>query len=169
MSAEYIAFDRAFAREFVLQVDVGQATAPDGATHVELTGDGELEASQVREDSETPDRETPDRETEQKPKRARSERQKEEQGSERVSGKIPPDDAARILEQVSLAQWDRRFPQRPGIPDEATVVVRFQRVKRDGTSVKLWLRDAEKDNVLGPVLEQLRRHVGELSGGRIYL
>lgn len=152
MSAEYIAFDRAFSQEYLLHVEVGQATAPDGVTRVRVDGAGNFEAAQYRQVAvEVPDRE-----------------QKEHE-PERVPGKISKDDAEKLFELASLAPWERRFPQRPGIPDEAIVEVRFERKGREGASVKLWLRDAEKDDVIGPILEQLRRHLKELGGGRVYL
>jgi hypothetical protein len=158
MSADYIAFDRDFAQEYVLRVEVGQATAPDGATRVQVDGVGTLEAAQYRRGGEAPNVEPKNRE------------QKEGEGEgERVTGKLAPDEAARLFEQASLAPWGRPFPQRPGIPDEAIVEVRFERARRGGATVKLWLRDAEKDVAVGPILAQLRRHLKELSGGRIYL
>jgi hypothetical protein len=155
MTADYIAFDKAFAAEYQLQVDVGQATAPDGVTRVRVDGAGTFEAAQFRRAAE--------------PAPEREQTRKQEQDSERVSGKIAPDEAARLFEQASLAPWGQRFPQRPGIPDEAIVEVRFQRAQRQSGTIKLWLRDAEKDVALGPMLTQLRRHLNDLSGGRIYL
>lgn len=160
MTADYIAFDKAFAREYQLQVDVGQATAPDGITRVRVDGAGTLEAAQVR------------RATPQTPKqdvRDQSSDKPGDQDTARVAGKISPEEAAGLFEQASLAPWSDRFPRRPGIPDEAIVEVRFGRADRETGSVKLWLRDAEKDDALGPMLAQLRRHVEELSDGRIYL
>jgi hypothetical protein len=156
MTADYIAFDKAFAPEYQLQVDVGQATAPDGVTRVRVDGAGTFEAAQFR------------RAVEPVPKE-RDQTKQQEQESERVSGKIAAEEAARLFEQASLAPWGQRFPQRPGIPDEAIVEVRFQRAQRQSGTIKLWLRDAEKDVALGPMLKQLRRHLDDLSGGRIYL
>ena len=155
MSTEYIAFDRDFAPEYVLRVEVGQATAPDGATRVLVDAEGTLEAAQFRVGAETPKSEAEGR-------------QEREGTAERVSGNIGPAEAAKLFEQASLAPWGRGFPQRPGIPDQAIVELRFERGQRAAT-VKLWLRGAEKDVVVGPVLEQLRRHLNELSGGPIYL
>src|SRR5215211_3002859 len=114
MSADYIAFDRAFAQEYLLHVDVGQVEAPDGITRVQVDGTGELQAAQYRRVAvEVPDRE-----------------QKENE-PERVSGRISPEEARRLFEWASLAPWSRRFPTRPGIPDEAIVEVRLERTKRE--------------------------------------
>lgn len=160
MTADYIAFDKAFAQEYQLQVDVGQATAPDGITRVRVEGSGVLEAAQVRRASATSSRQEMDLQAKGPPP---------EQETARASGKISPEQVTGLFEQASLAPWNDRFPQRPGIPDEAIVEVRFGRADRESGSVRLWLRDAEKDDALGPMLAQLRKHVGEFSDGRIYL
>lgn len=157
MNADYIPFDRAFAREFSLQLQVGNASAPDGVTRVRMDGLGNLAAAQYRRTPEAADREQKGGDEQKEPE------------SEEVKGEVPADEAVRMFDQVSLAPWDSRFPQRPGIPDEAIVEVRLQRAGRESATMKMWLRDAEKDVAIGPVLEQLRRRVGELSGGRIYL
>ena len=159
MSADYIPFDRAFAQEYSLQVEVGNASAPDGVTRVRMDGLGNIAAAQYRRVPDMAGREG--KETEQ--------REPKEPESEEVKGEMRAEEAVRLFDQVSLAPWDRRFPQRPGIPDEAIVEVRLQRAGRESATMKMWLRDAEKDVAIGPVLEQLRRRVGELSGGRIYL
>lgn len=151
MTADFIPFERAAAQDYSLQVEVGNAATPDGITRVLVDGLGNIQAAQYHRGDDVKDREQSARETEQ------------------VKGQLKPEEAARLFEQASLASWDRRFPPRPGIPDEAIVELRLQRAKREGASMKLWLRDAEKDQVIGPLLEQLRRSVGELSGGRIYL
>ena len=153
MSAEYIPFDRESAQEYVLQVDVEQPTAPDGVTQVRVEGTGAFEARQYRATVEVPSRE---------PQRPASD-------GERVSGRISPEEVSRLMDQASLAPWGTRFPQRPGIPDEAIVVISLQRARRESASVKMWLRDAEKDQAVGPLLEQLREHLNELGGGKIYL
>ena len=152
MSAEYIPFDRESAREYVLQVEVGQPTAPDGVTQVRVEGTGAFEALQYRATVEVPARE----------------RQKAESEGDRVTGRISPEEVSGLMDQASLAPWGTRFPQRPGLPDEAIVVISLQR-EREGASVKMWLRDAEKDQAVGPLLEQLRQHLNQLGGGKIYL
>lgn len=160
MADEYLPFDRAFAAEYSLQVEVGQADAPDGVTRVQVDGSGNIEAAQLRNEpggSEPGERE---------PKGRKGERK---EGADQVKGRIPQEEVLYLFDQVSLAPWGRRFPQRPGIPDEAIVEVRLRRERRDGASVKLWLREAEKDPALGPMLKVLRKHLTELSGGRIYL
>ena len=164
MSADYIPFDRAFAREFSLQLQVGNASAPDGVTRVRMDGLGNLAAAQYRRAAEATGREQEAAGRQQKEGEDRK-----EPASDEVKGEVPAEEAARMFDQVSLAPWDTRFPQRPGIPDEAIVEVRLQRAGRESATMKMWLRDAEKDVANGPVLEQLRRRVGELSGGRIYL
>jgi len=161
MADEYMPFDRAFAAEYSLQVDVGEADAPDGVTRVQVDGSGNIEATQVRNEAGEPEPREP------VGKGRKTERDAEP--STRVKGTIPAEEAQYLFEQVSLAPWGRRFPQRPGIPDEAIVEVRLRRQRGDAASIKLWLREAEKDPALGPMLKVLRRHLEELSGGRIYL
>ena len=161
MADEYLPFDRAFAAEYSLQVEVGQADAPDGVTRVQVDGSGNLEAAQLRNEP---------RETEPRQQSGRGRKGgKEEEGSDQVKGRIPQEEALYLFDQASLAPWGRRFPQRPGIPDEAIVEIRLRRTQREGASVKLWLREAEKDPALAAVLKVLRKHLSELSGGRIYL
>ena len=152
MSDDYIAFDRALARDYALGVEVGQPTAPDGVTRVRVDGSGAFEASQYRaaDDPQRPGR-------------------REEPVGDRVTGTISPEDARALLEQASLAPGGTRFPQRPGIPDEAIVVITFERTERERASVKMWLRDAEKDQAVGPLLEQARRHLNDIAGGKLYL
>jgi hypothetical protein len=160
MADEYMPFDRAFAAEYSLQVEVGHADAPDGVTRVQVDGSGNIEAAQLRnEPGGTGARDRDETGT-------KGER---DEGSNQVKGRMSPDEALYLFDQASLAPWGRRFPQRPGIPDEAIVEVRLRRERRDSASVKLWLREAEKDPALGPMLKLLRKHLTELSGGRIYL
>ena len=166
MADEYMPFDRAFAAEYSLQVEVGQADAPDGVTRVQVDGSGNLEAAQLRNQPG----ETEAREPEEKGRKGqKSQKDEPEKGPDQVKGQIPQDEVLYLFDQVSLAPWGRRFPQRQGIPDEAIVEVRLRREKRESASVKLWLREAEKDPALGPMLTLLRKHLTELSGGRIYL
>lgn len=161
MADEYLPFDRAFAAEYSLQVEVGQADAPDGVTRVQVDGSGNFEAAQLRnEPGGSEPRETKGR---------KSPKGEQDKGPDQVKGQMPQDEVLYLFDQVSLAPWGRRFPQRPGIPDEAIVEVRLRREKRDTVSLKLWLREAEKDPALGPMLKLLRKHLTELSGGRIYL
>jgi hypothetical protein len=163
MADEYMPFDRAFAAEYSLQVEVGQADAPDGITRVQVDGSGNIEAAQLLNEPGG----TEPREGEEKGRK--SQKVEPEKGPEQVKGQMPPDEVLYLFDQASLAPWGRRFPQRPGIPDEAIVEVRLRRERRDSVSVKLWLREAEKDPALGPMLKLLRKHLTELSGGRIYL
>jgi hypothetical protein len=153
MSDDYIAFDRTMAKDYALSVNVGQPTAPDGVTRVRVDGSGAFEASQFRADLDASERKDG----------------REESMGERVRGTISEADASALLEQASLAAWGTRFPQRPGIPDEAIVVITFERAGRESASLKMWLRDAEKDEVVGPILEQLRRHLNEIAGEKLYL
>ena len=151
MGEDYIPFDRTVAQEYSLRVEVGNVAAPDGMTRVQVDGLGNIEAEQLRQ------------------RAAGDERQQTNNAPDSVKGSMSPGEAKYLFEQVSLAPWGSRFPQRPGLPDEAIVEVHLLRAQRDGASMKLWLRDAEKDAAIAPMLKLLRKHVGELSGGRIFL
>jgi hypothetical protein len=158
MSEEFIAFDRAYPQDYSLQVEVGKATSPEGVTRVKVDGTGTIEAEQYIPPADLSARKS---ELQQK--------SEVQQSDGKVAGRISPDEVSRLMEQASLAPWSSRFPQRLGIPGEAIVVISFQGARGKGASVKMWLRDAEKDAAVGPILEQLRGHLKELAGDKIYL
>lgn len=134
-------FDEAKVQDLELIVDVGDTLSPDGLTHVELSGSGSLLVELQRE-----------KETEQK-----------------YEGQIGAETAASLLKRAAGFDWERRFPPRPGLPDEA--IVQWTLKDRSGAvvTVKAWLRDAEKDRVMAPVLEELRLKVDRLTGGKLFL
>jgi hypothetical protein len=91
--------------------------------------------------------------------------------SEPISGDIrelldrSPDEVFHLAETVN---WDRPFPPRPGIPDEA-VLEWVLRTAKGVTIAKMWLRDAERDDEVAPLLRLLRSVVAEASQNRLFL
>ncbi|HYJ79223.1 MAG TPA: hypothetical protein VEW03_06465 [Longimicrobiaceae bacterium] len=86
-----------------------------------------------------------------------------------VRGRLGPARAADLLERAAAFPWDRPFPSRPGIPDEALVVVYLGRSGGPHRTLTLWLREAEGDPVVGTVFRELRATLDELSQGAIFL
>ena len=118
-----------------LQVDVGQAGFYPGLAQVSLAGDGTFVARQVFVPAgmeATPSGLIDD--------------------VAAIRGRIEPAQAAELLERAAAFPWDRPFPSRPGIPDEAVVVLRFGPHR----TLTLWLREAEADPQVGAVLIALR-------------
>lgn len=141
MPAQGIQFDPARLQDFELTVEVGDTFSEDGLTRVRLNGGGRLAVEQQRE---------------------------QERGGE-FHTEVDRDSMERLLRLAAQFDWQRRFPSRPGLPDEA-VVQWSLRDRQGGTAtVKVWLRDAEKDQVMAPVLNVLRQGVDRATGGKYYL
>lgn len=151
MSDERVSFDEARARDYSLRVEVGNASAPDGLTRVHLDGGGRFTAELTFAE---PRAEVPG---------------KEERKRGPAETEIAEDQAARVLRQASQFDWDRDFPPRPGIPDEAIVVWTYRVRGTEVATMRAWLRDVEQDPTMTPVLTALREATAELTGGDIYL
>jgi hypothetical protein len=145
MSETAIAFDAQRIREYQLRVEVGEPAAPDGLTRVQLDGAGTFLAEHVTDDRDPKAR------------------------GESLRGEIDPEKARAAIERAARFPWGRAFPTRRGIPDEA--IVHWSLVGPDsrGISLKVWLRDAEKDPLIASVLGLLRDALAELSQNRLYL
>lgn len=133
--------DLARSNDFELVVEVGEPFDEKGLTRVKLNRDGAFVVEQQHDKEEL----------------------------QRYPGEVNPDDAERIMQQVSQFTWDQHFPPRPGIPDEA--IVRWHLVDHLGNArtLKVWLRDAEKDRVMGDALTLLRKNVERVTYGKLYL
>lgn len=158
MSEEYIPFEAARADEYRLTVQVGERSAPDGMTRVRLEGTGRMEAEQVLAAQQVGP------ET-----RGAEQAAAGEQIVERASGELPRDEVEKLMYQASLFPWGRRFPSRPGIPDEAITDWTLETTRGQRATLRMWLREAERDQAVGPVLEELRRQLGRMAEGRMYL
>jgi hypothetical protein len=85
-------------------------------------------------------------------------------------------DARELLEEpveelfgrAERIDWDRPFPPRPGIPDEAVVEWRLRGPGGEQTC-RMWLRDAEGDPGVAPLFAVLRTLVERASRGQLFL
>lgn len=155
MNETQTAFDPDRATEFEMTLQVGDVASPDGQTRVSLNGDGRFEADETREEPSTEG-------AGDGPKAAAAK-------AEPVVGEVARSEAADILKGVARFPWGRDFPSRPGIPDEAIVVWQFGRKGEPPVTLRIWLREAESDALIGPVLETLRKELARVSGDRMYL
>jgi hypothetical protein len=138
------------AEDRQLIATVGAPTSPDGQTRVTLSGTGALLVQWLRQPDERDEQQRPG-----KPER------REEKGELGI-------DPAPLFERAVRFPWDQRFPNRPGVPDEAIVEwdVADQGERRQ---VRVWINDAEDDPAMGSVLAALRDGTARLTGGEIYL
>lgn len=141
MPVREVKFDHTRPDDFELTVGVGDSLREDGLTRVTLDGTGRLTVEHERPDG----KEAP------------------------VRGELPREEAGSVLTRASQFPWERRFPARPGLPDEAVVQWSLQDRKGATVAVKAWLREVEKDPVMTTVLATLRKHVERVSRGERYL
>ena len=141
MSNERFKFDQARLQDFELIVEVGDTLSPEGLTYVALSGNGSLVVEQRRE----------------------------KETGKKYESRIDVETTASLLRKASEFDWERPFPSRPGLPDEA--IVQWILRNRNGAAarVKVWLREAEKNPVMAPVLEGLRKNVDRMTDGHLYL
>ena len=141
MQAESVRFDPARLEDFALVVEVGDSLSEDGLTRVRVDGDGRIVVEQEPQREATP----------------------------RAHAKLDRASTETLLRGASQFDWGRRFPTRPGIPDEAVVQWSLQDRQGAQLTMKTWLREAEKDASMAPVLKALRKTVESSSEGRLYL
>ncbi len=153
MRNETLSFDVTRAHEYELRVELGDPLSPHGLTRATVDGTGRFAAEQIFESDEMED----------------AEAFKEGHPPSAVGRQLKQDAAQEILRLASQFRWDREFPSRPGIPDEAIVVWTYGVKGGDHVSTKVWLREAEADPVMGPVLAALRNHLDEIPECKIYL
>lgn len=137
-----------------LTVGVGDPLSPDGLTRLTLDGNGEIQVQQVYAD-------------EGGAKHGAGDDRTGPPECER-SGRIDGSEAASLLRSLTQLKWDRKFPPRPGIPDEAIVEWSLRKSGDDVLAMKTWLEDAERDPGLGPVLSRLRNELARLSDDQLY-
>jgi hypothetical protein len=73
-----------------------------------------------------------------------------------------------LFDRAEQIRWHRAFPPRPGIPNEAVVEWRVRTAEREET-VRMWLRDAERDAEVAELFADLRTVVDKGSGGELFL
>ncbi len=141
MVPEQVSFFSARQDDFELAAEVGDSQSEEGLTRVRLTGDGRLTVEQER-------------------------------GYEKVEqfhAELDRENTEVLLRQASQFDWEQHFPPRPGLPDEA-IVQWFLHDRQGGTvTLKVWLRDAEKNRMMEPVLTALRKNVEQMTNGQLFL
>ena len=154
MNAEGNSTDARDIGEYRLTIEVGDPLSPDGLTRLVLEGHGDLHAEQVyAELSEDQSGQFDDRTG-------------PPEGE--CTGKIDKLEAERLLKTASQIQWDRKFPPRPGIPDEAIVEWHLGKSDKPSLSMKTWIQDAEEDHNLGPLFARLREELARISEDQLY-
>lgn len=144
MSDQDFKYEAGNLNNYKLLVSVGNPVAPDGQTIVSLHGSGSIEAKQVFEAVKGKER---------KPFH--------------IEGRIDnPEEYFKPLEQFD---WRRKFPSRPGIPDEAIIRWEIEYLAEKEASLKMWLGEAEDDRRYNEILKKLRDIVGRLSDNQIYM
>ena len=141
MADNQFKFDQSRAEDFELILSVGDPLAPDGLTRAELSGNGSLVIEQ----------------------------QHEKEISETYRVEIDRESAERLLRQAAGFEWERGFPSRQGLPDEAVVHWTLKDRAGAAINVRIWLRDTEKNPIMAPVLEELRKIVDRVTNGKLYL
>ena len=144
--------------EYSLVADVGEVASEEGMTRVVLEGTGRFVVEEHREQGGDEQR--------------RDEQQRAERGDargRRYDGELGAERARSLLAQAARFGWDRHFPPRPGIPDEAIVRWTLRDASGEVATVRAWLRDAEKDPAMAPVLSALREAVQRATDGALYL
>jgi hypothetical protein len=141
MLPKQVSFFSARQNDFELVAEVGDPKSEEGLTRVRLSGDGRLSVEQERG----------------------------EEKAEQFQGELDRENTEILLRQASQFDWEQHFPPRPGLPDEA-IVQWFLHDRQGGTvTLKVWLRDAEKNRVMEPVLSTLRKSVEQMTYGKLYL
>ena len=141
MLSERVIFFSARLNDFELAAEVGEPLSEEGLTRVRLTGDGRLTVEQERGHEKV----------------------------EQYQAELDRENTENILRQASQFDWEQSFPPRPGLPDEA-IIHWFFHDRQGGTlTLKVWLRDAEKNSVMEPVLTTLRQSVERVTNGKLYL
>lgn len=145
MNNQDFSFDVDKLNDYKLYLESGERTSPDGQTRVVLHGSGYLKAEQVKEQPENRGKKVP----------------------VSIEGEI--EDAGEVFKQAENFDWQRKFPSRPGIPDEAIVTWTVEYQDEKIATVKIWLREAEEDDRFKVVLNRLKNVVGKLSDNQIYI
>lgn len=148
MNGKTVTFDKAQPKDFQLRISVGDEYSEDGQTRMLIDGEGNITVENHK---------------------AMADKAGKTEKPHVYTGKCHHHDPANLLERATQLRWDIKFPPRPGIPDEAIVIWEFGKKQGDTMRMKAWLRDAEKDPVMGALLKQLRDELSDLSDNTIYL
>jgi hypothetical protein len=155
--------------DYQLISDVGNPYEPEGLTRALLSGTGRLVVEQHQAG--------PTRPTEG-PEQVAGGYERGRQGEGR-----PPDVTARrageydfgveatkeMITRAADFPWAQPFPTRPGIPSEPVLEWTLQDERGPKLTLTVWLRDAEKDEVMGPVVAAFRHAVERATRGELFL
>lgn len=134
-------------KDLELAVQVGDPLSESGRTDMTVDGSGHITARLVREGPSA----------------------KKRAATEPLAGEMETTEAQALIHKAMQFEWQRRFPPRPGIPDEAVVVWSLHAKGGERIDARAWLRDVEKDALMAQVLAALRRELERLSKGKLYL
>jgi hypothetical protein len=150
MNPTFPAFQPEALHEYNLQLDVGEPTSLHGLTRLQLDGFGNVNATDILADAKV------GREGQiERPARG-------------ARGQLDPDATQSVFRRVHDFPWQRPFPSRRGIPDEAVVTWTLKRGSAQ-QQLKLWLGEAEEEPAIAPVLEALRTMLRSISDNQMYL
>ncbi len=141
-----IKYDEKYLPDYNLSLDVGDTLSSYGLTRVQVKGSGQITAElQV----------------------VSLEAEKSDLPSQEASCQLK--DSAGFFKRALQLNWSRKFPPRPGIPDEAIIVWTLRHGEKTLATMKTWLRDAEKEKDLEQLIAELREEISRASDGKIYL
>ena len=158
MADDLAPLDLSHLGEYRLTVLVGEATAPGGLTRVRLEGTGRLRADQVfaagpvKVDADTGEI-----------------ARQGGQLTDRASGELPPEDVAAIMRNASLMPWGQPIAERAAVRSEAVSDWLFQTPTGAPRVLRMWLRDAERDDTVRCVLAEIDRHLYRITNAKIFL
>ena len=158
MSEEPIQLDLARLGDYRLSVLVGELAAPDGLTRIRIDGTGRIEAAQVCADVLV-GAEAVTAEIIRDGGRV----------TDRALGILSREETIDILTQASGIPWTQPVSSRAGVPPEAVTNWTFTTATGEALTLRMWLRDAEQDPVVGPVLRKVAGHVHRIAKGRIFI
>ena len=150
--------DLARLGEYPLTVLVGEPTPPGELTRVRLDGTGRVQVEQVFATAPVG-------------KEAQTAEIVRDGGqvTNRASGDVRPDEVETIMRKAALVPWGQPDPSRSAIAPEAITNWTFRTADGREHSLRMWLRDAERDEAVGPVLRELNRHLLRITKGTILL
>lgn len=150
MAEQRVTFNPARSEDFDLVIAVGDALSEHGLTRATLDGRGRLVVEQERAAAPVAE-------------------QREPAKLAAAHAELGAEETRSLLARAAQFDWERRFPSRPGLPDEAIVEWTFRDRRGAAVTVRAWLRDVEKDPAMAPVLAALRKGVDQATSGRLYL
>jgi hypothetical protein len=150
--------------DYNLGADVGNPYEEDGLTRVTLSGSGilivEQHIARPPGEGEKPPQEDSPAEVLKEPAVAVQTAGREEFGR----------GAAReLIVRAGEFPWGQRFPTRPGIPSEPVLEWRLNDAHGQGLTLKMWLRDAEREDLTSPVIMAFRHAVERVTKGELFL